>query len=631
MQDLFWSAYWRGDRLNASLTLAVANLDERLHLDIAKLSFLYYSSHLPVQNEDRQRLQFDFSPFREAQNAVKDRDFLELILDFPHCPDLYLHANSFNSSSASLIRLVELLMRRFPGRSDILHRALRIFPQHDIPYESRLLPRQGLSNIFFATDQQDIYHQCKYDWSSFFYDDLFHSYLDLQLSPRGFSASDYMVRLFLLLGFDFQAASLSKSLARGQLENVPMGSLSGFLFVAASLLYSEEFFPVSEFKDTFSRYFSGCDIQPKPLVISERPVLLINSPDLRDHPVGRFWYPIHVELLKKFQVVILSSMRRREDSLSSAFLSMSEIVHLDPCDTLEDQLRVAALFGPSIILDLCGHTADSLPALLANRIAPCQASFLGYFGPLLLEHCDWWIIDKYVNRYLYAEPTVAEARWVLPFFSFSYDPLVHKSLPLVDIPEKPRHNFLRYGSFNHSRKLSPNWFSHASRILSQDQNTLLIFKSHSFIDPQFRRFILQRAIDAGLPVSRLLFLPYAQHQRDSFIDFSRISVHIDSYPVCGTTTTIDALVHGVPVLSMPTGTYAGSISSSILDALGLDSCVASDDSIPKALSSASNFSRYPRAFANDMRDRLADHTTTLVREFPVQMGEMLKASIASAN
>jgi len=628
MQEFFWSAYWHGDRLRASLILAVANLEANLNKDIAKLSFLYYSSHLPVQNEDRKKLQFEFSPFKEAVNASKSRDFLRLILDYPECPDLYLHANSSNSSLASLIRLIELFMRRFPGRSDILHRALRIFPQHNIPYESRFLPRQSLGNLFFTIDQQDIYHQCKYDWNSFFYNDLFHCYSDLQLSPRGFSASDYMVRLYLLLGLDLQAASLSKSLARGRLENVPSGSLSGFLFVAASLLYPDEFFPVSEFKDTFSRHFAGCaPIKQNPLVVTEKPILLINSPDLRDHPVGRFWYPIHGELVKKFQVVILSSMRRREDSLSSVYSSMSEIVHLDPNHTLEDQIRIAASFNPSILLDLCGHTADSTPALLSNRIAPCQASFLGYFGPLLLEHCDWWIIDKYVNRYLYAEPTVAEVRWVLPFFSFSYDPVIHKSLPLADIAKKPKHRFLRYGSFNHSRKLSPQWFSHASRILSQNKNTLLIFKSHSFIDPESRRFILQRAIDFGLPVDRLLFLPYAKHQRDSFVDYSRISVHIDASPVCGTTTTIDSLVHGVPVLSTPTGTYAGSISSSILDALGLDSCVVSEDLLPKALSSAYDFSRYPRAFASDIRDRLVDHTNILLREFPLQIGEMLKVAI----
>ena len=628
MQDLFWDAYWRGDRLKASLILAVANLEGSLNIDVAKLSFLYYSSHLPVQNEDRQKLQFEFSPFREAVNASKSRDFIELILDYPECPDLYLHANSSNSSSASLIRFAELLMKRFPDRSDIFHRALRIFPQHDIPYESRFLPRQSLGDLFFATDQQDIYHQCKYDWNSFFYDDLFHSYSDLQLSPRGFSASDYMVRLYLLLGLDRQAASLSKSLARGRLENVPSGSLSGFLFVAASLLYPDEFFPVSEFKDMFSRHFAVCaPIKLKPLVVTEKPILLINSPDLRDHPVGRFWYPIHGELLKKFQVVILSSMRRREDFLSSAYSSMSEIVHLDSNHTLDDQIRVAASFNPSILLDLCGHTADSMPGLLANRIAPCQASFLGYFGPLLLEHCDWWIIDKYVNRYLYAEPTVAEARWVLPFFSFSYDPVIHKSLPLAEIAEKQRYRSLRFGSFNHSRKLSPQWFSHASRILSQNKDTLLIFKSHSFIDPQFRRFILQRAIDSGLPVDRLLFLPYAKHQRDSFVDYSRISLHIDASPVCGTTTTIDSLVHGVPVLSTPTGTYAGSISSSILDALGLDNCVVSNDLLPKALSSAYDLSRYPRAFASDIRDRLVEHTNTLLREFPLQIGEMLKAAV----
>ena len=48
-------------------------------------------------------------------------------------------------------------------------------------------------------------------------------------------------------------------------------------------------------------------------------------------------------------------------------------------------------------------------------------------------------------------------------------------------------------------------------------------------------------------------------------DYGRIHLHLDSYPVSGTTTTLDSLAMGIPVLTCPTPYYAGAISAAILE------------------------------------------------------------------
>ena len=48
------------------------------------------------------------------------------------------------------------------------------------------------------------------------------------------------------------------------------------------------------------------------------------------------------------------------------------------------------------------------------------------------------------------------------------------------------------------------------------------------------------------------------------LDYGRIHLHLDSSPVSGTTTTLDSLAMGIPVLTTPTPYYAGAISSSIM-------------------------------------------------------------------
>ena len=52
------------------------------------------------------------------------------------------------------------------------------------------------------------------------------------------------------------------------------------------------------------------------------------------------------------------------------------------------------------------------------------------------------------------------------------------------------------------------------------------------------------------------------------------SMSIDSFPVCGTTTTLDSLAMGVPVLTKPTSLYAGAISSAIIEQLGFTDWIA---------------------------------------------------------
>ena len=44
-------------------------------------------------------------------------------------------------------------------------------------------------------------------------------------------------------------------------------------------------------------------------------------------------------------------------------------------------------------------------------------------------------------------------------------------------------------------------------------------------------------------------------------DYGRIHLHLDTFPVSGTTTTLDSLAMGIPVLTCPTSYYAGTISA----------------------------------------------------------------------
>ena len=61
---------------------------------------------------------------------------------------------------------------------------------------------------------------------------------------------------------------------------------------------------------------------------------------------------------------------------------------------------------------------------------------------------------------------------------------------------------------------------------------------------------------------------------EAMADYGCIHLHLDSYPVSGTTTTLDSLAMGIPVLTCPTPYYAGAISAAILEVLALQTIFA---------------------------------------------------------
>ena len=110
-------------------------------------------------------------------------------------------------------------------------------------------------------------------------------------------------------------------------------------------------------------------------------------------------------------------------------------------------------------------------------------------------------------------------------------------------------------------------------------------------------------------------LPFAPSTTDAMSDFGGIHLHLDSYPVSGTTTSLDSLAMGIPVLTCPTRYYAGAISAAILEHAGLADHICSDpDDLPMQASWLSE--RYRSASA---RMNLAQY----VRQSPICDDEIM--------
>ena len=109
-------------------------------------------------------------------------------------------------------------------------------------------------------------------------------------------------------------------------------------------------------------------------------------------------------------------------------------------------------------------------------------------------------------------------------------------IPQTTIYQEPNHPV--YGSFNHTRKLTRSTQKRFGALLSANPDAVLQFRSHSFHDPAVRRHFLQRFSDVGIAAHQLQPLPYAPSSAEAMADYGRIHLHLDSFPVSGTTTTL---------------------------------------------------------------------------------------------
>jgi len=601
-------AYFNGDRLSsevlihARLSFAEDLADiASLQSDLSELALSYgiesdanKSSPLLVETSDPDIRSINIRKNRYQQSA-SDRYLLQKrIVDDPTYPDAYLGYCLFyilpkysgdHSQSLAYLRAViscaRLSCRDWPLRTDLISSFSQL--SGELAYQ-KYYPRRSVSASSFYQLTSSSLAFLQELWAKGQYSQIYTYYSEYQLSARAFPKSDFMLRALTIIGLHGRCRSLFRSIYLKHRGHIQAMSLSNIIFTELGQEEVDSDFLLSVVKEW---RLKGSLVQRKshqsptvelrsevtqtinqPIQILEKPSIVVSSADLRSHPVGRFWLPVAKYLSRDFNLFYLDHSPTYHDVIKSelqsssagwySFSSHEEANILPKCNDL----------SPALFVDLGGHTADNRPVLLNHRIAPVQVSYLGFYGPSYAIECDWWLIDKFIEPYVRDSYPGSEQIWSLSCPSLCYDYTLH-NLPNVKADAYACPRIMTIGSFNHTRKLSPEAIDLISSVLRHCTTSILQFRAHSFYDASVRSYFLQRFVDHGVRPDQLVAIPYASNPTDAMLDFLRLHFHIDTYPVSGTTTTLDSLAMGIPVLSMPSDLYAGSISSALLQSIGL--------------------------------------------------------------
>jgi predicted O-linked N-acetylglucosamine transferase (SPINDLY family) len=218
-----------------------------------------------------------------------------------------------------------------------------------------------------------------------------------------------------------------------------------------------------------------------------------------------------------------------------------------------------------IAVDLKGFTQDSRVGIFAYRAAPIQVNYLGYPGTMGAEYIDYIIADKTIIpvefQSCYSEKIV--------YLPNSYQVNDRKRLisdrqftrQELGLPE----NGIIFCCFNNNHKILPATFYGWVRILKAVEGSVLWLLE----DNEWSKDNLKKEAESnGIAPNRLVFakrLPLAEH----LARHRHADLFLDTLPYNAHTTSSDALWTGLPVLTMMGKSFAGRVSASLLNAIGL--------------------------------------------------------------
>jgi protein O-GlcNAc transferase len=301
--------------------------------------------------------------------------------------------------------------------------------------------------------------------------------------------------------------------------------------------------------------------RPRLAPLSSRPLKIgYLSPDFREHVVMRFLEPLLDRHATHGMTAHLLSTAHHEDRVSQRLCSRFAQTELTDLSLAQARARIREL-ELDVVVDLVGHSSLGGLELLADRVAPLTASYLGYPSTTGLATIDLRISDEQCDP-PETQANFSERLSYLGRCAWVYQP--QGPLPELARVDGPP----TFGCFNRVCKWSDTQLELFAAVLQAVPDAKLLLKARGTQDPLVRERVLRRLAAYGVE-QRVELRDWSPSYQHALSDYRQVDLTLDTFPYAGTTTTCDSLLMGVPVVSLFGEQPASRVGRSLLSAVGL--------------------------------------------------------------
>ncbi len=325
------------------------------------------------------------------------------------------------------------------------------------------------------------------------------------------------------------------------------------------------------------------------------------SPDFRRHSVGYFLADLLPGLKSTGLEMFAYSNSKEHDDLTERirpqFASWREC-HVMSDDALAAQIRAD---GIDVLVDLAGHTAHNRLLAFARKPAPVQVTYLGYPDTTGLSAMDYILGDP---RMLPEgeEALYVEKPWRLPDTSLCFMP---PDLP-VEVGPLPATGggHITFGCMNRQDKINDAVIQLWARILLAVPDSRLLLQNKAYGEASVAAYMRSRFAERGIAADRIDLIG-GLGWREHMEIYNQVDIALDPFPYNGTTTSVEGLWMGVPMLALKGDRLVAHMGESILHTMDMPEWIArdKDDYVARAVACANDLPALA-ALRADLRQRL---------------------------
>ncbi|URW84088.1 hypothetical protein NBV64_07030 [Alcaligenes sp. DN25] len=295
------------------------------------------------------------------------------------------------------------------------------------------------------------------------------------------------------------------------------------------------------------------------------------SDGFSNHPVTRMTSGSLTRLPKKEFKLYAYSSTDKPDEVTEQFREQCHAWH-DIATLSDEQLNQRIRQDRiDILIDMSGYHKGSRLRMLSMKPAPLIVKWVGGLNNSMgLDYINYLISDRFESPEG-TDSDYTEKLIRMPNGYISYTPPFY--VPDVGPAPHIENGFITFGCFNNANKINTPTIRAWAAILKAVPDARLLLKGSLYEGEEFTQRIRDGFQAQGIDPERLDFEGQSNH-RKLLRTYNRVDITLDPWPFSGGLTTLESMLMGAPVITLPGPTFASRHSTSHISNAGYPQLVA---------------------------------------------------------